>query len=216
LHLYGSARDEATHALQSFRVINLRDVDKHGRHRTLETIMGIYDALAEAARTGGPYQTCLDPPPADPRVAHEPRRKIISLERGRAVLDILLLLEAWGRPVSMLALEPALVLMRNNAARQAQLHQPLTTVQEKEMSGEPRFISGLDVTYRGMLANGAVRRVGETAFELAQPELLRNASQADRQRAAESVRAISQWATESEAYLAVAEQADEVYQVTVS
>jgi hypothetical protein len=30
----------------------------------------IYDAMAEAERTGVPYQTRLDPPPADPRVAH--------------------------------------------------------------------------------------------------------------------------------------------------
>jgi len=67
-----------------------------------------------------------------------------------------------------------------------------------------------------MLANGAIRRVGENAFELAQPELLHNAPQADRQRAAESVRAISQWPTESEAYLAVAEEADEVYEVALS
>lgn len=30
----------------------------------------IYDAMAEAARTGQPDQSRLDPPPADPRVAH--------------------------------------------------------------------------------------------------------------------------------------------------
>jgi hypothetical protein len=30
----------------------------------------IYVAMAEAIRTGRPYQTRLDPPPADPRVAH--------------------------------------------------------------------------------------------------------------------------------------------------
>lgn len=34
----------------------------------------IYDAMAEAARTGTPYQTRLDPPPADPRVAHPDTR----------------------------------------------------------------------------------------------------------------------------------------------
>jgi hypothetical protein len=30
------------------------------------------DAMAAAERTGVPYQTRLDPPPADPRVAHPP------------------------------------------------------------------------------------------------------------------------------------------------
>lgn len=29
--------------------------------------------LAEAIASGRPYQTGLDPPPADPRVAHSPR-----------------------------------------------------------------------------------------------------------------------------------------------
>lgn len=216
LHLYGIAQDEATNVLQSFRVINRRDLDKHGRYYTSDTIMAIYDALAEAARSGQSYRTCLDPPPADPLVAHRPLRKKVQLDRGRAVLDILLLLEAWGRPVSILALEPALVLMRNDAARQAQSRRPLTAVQKKELSAEPSSVSGLDVLYRGMLANGVIRRVGDNAFELAQPELLRNASKADRRRAAESVKAISQWANEREALLAVAEQADEVYEVAVS
>jgi len=33
-------------------------------------ILECYDAMATAMRTGRPYQTILDPPPADPRVAH--------------------------------------------------------------------------------------------------------------------------------------------------
>jgi len=32
----------------------------------------VYDAMAEASRTGVPYVTRLEPPPADPRVAHPP------------------------------------------------------------------------------------------------------------------------------------------------
>jgi hypothetical protein len=31
--------------------------------------------MAEAIRTGQPYRTRLDPPPADPRVAHPARRE---------------------------------------------------------------------------------------------------------------------------------------------
>jgi hypothetical protein len=42
----------------------------HGRYRTKRVILEIYDAMAESTRTGKPYQTRLDPPPADPRVAH--------------------------------------------------------------------------------------------------------------------------------------------------
>lgn len=37
---------------------------------TKETILSVYDEMAEAIRSGEPYRTRLDPPPADPRVAH--------------------------------------------------------------------------------------------------------------------------------------------------
>ena len=36
-------------------------------------ILEIYDAMQKAMETGEPYQTLLDPPPADPRVAHPVR-----------------------------------------------------------------------------------------------------------------------------------------------
>ena len=34
------------------------------------TTLKIYDALTEAMKTGTPYQTRLNPPPADPRCCH--------------------------------------------------------------------------------------------------------------------------------------------------
>ncbi len=40
---------------------------------TADAILEIYDELAEAIVTGRRYQTRLDPPPADPCVAHPPR-----------------------------------------------------------------------------------------------------------------------------------------------
>jgi hypothetical protein len=46
------------------------EVVKPGRYITKDTILEIYDALAEAVKTGKPYQTRLDPPPADPRCCH--------------------------------------------------------------------------------------------------------------------------------------------------
>ena len=40
----------------------------------LSDVQGLtYDEMAEAIRTGVPYSTRLDPPPADPRVAHPAR-----------------------------------------------------------------------------------------------------------------------------------------------
>jgi hypothetical protein len=36
-------------------------------------ILEIYDEMQRAMETGEPYQTRLDPPPADPRVGHGAR-----------------------------------------------------------------------------------------------------------------------------------------------
>jgi hypothetical protein len=44
------------------------------RYRTKRVIFEIYDEMAEAMRTGKPYQTRLDPP-ADPRCCHPPRER---------------------------------------------------------------------------------------------------------------------------------------------
>ncbi len=45
-----------------------------GGCRTNTPILRIYDAMQRAIDGGEPYQTVLDPPPADPRVAHPPRK----------------------------------------------------------------------------------------------------------------------------------------------
>jgi hypothetical protein len=57
------------------------EVVKPGRYITKDTILEIYDALIESIRTGTPYQTRLNPPPADPRCCH-PKRKIAILAFG--------------------------------------------------------------------------------------------------------------------------------------
>jgi len=44
-----------------------------GEYRTKRIILEFYDAMHRAMETGEPYKTILDPPPADPRVAHPPR-----------------------------------------------------------------------------------------------------------------------------------------------
>ena len=51
-----------------------KDEQKYGEYRTKRVILECYDAMAEAIKTGWPYQTILDPPPADPRVAHPSSR----------------------------------------------------------------------------------------------------------------------------------------------
>ena len=139
----------------------------------------------------------------------------IRLERGRAVLDILLLLEAWNQPVSISALEPALVLMRNDAARQVLLTGRATRRRRHSLSNEPQFVRGLDVIYCGLVANGAIRRVGQAGFELANSQLLSQANAADRAKAAEVIRAIQTLSDLRNLSQVVASLAHEQYEITV-
>jgi hypothetical protein len=69
-HLYGISHDDTDYILDTFPIVRKNDEKAHGEYRTKRVILEIYDAMAEASRTGRPYQTRLDPPPADPRVAH--------------------------------------------------------------------------------------------------------------------------------------------------
>ena len=62
-HLYGIEREDVDYIMDSFPVVKTKDEQRYGTFRTKELILEIYDAMAEAARTGKPYQTILDPPP---------------------------------------------------------------------------------------------------------------------------------------------------------
>lgn len=71
-HLYGLARDEVEHVMDSFPVVRRYDERDHGEFRTKRLILEIYDAMAKAAEAGGVYESPLDPPAGDgPR--HAPR-----------------------------------------------------------------------------------------------------------------------------------------------
>ncbi|MCP4658341.1 MAG: N-6 DNA methylase, partial [bacterium] len=74
-HLYGIERDDVDYIMETFPIVKKRDVKKHGDYRTKRMILNIYDAMQRAIETAEPYQTLLDPPPADPRVAHPPREE---------------------------------------------------------------------------------------------------------------------------------------------
>ena len=69
-HLYGLERDDVDYIMDTFPIVRRKDEAAHGEYRTKRLILERYDALAEAAANGTEYQTVLDPPPADPRVAH--------------------------------------------------------------------------------------------------------------------------------------------------
>jgi len=73
-HLYDLSRDDTDYVMDTFPIVRKNDEKAHGEYRTKRVILEIYDAMGEATRTGKPYQTYLDPPPADPRVAHPDTR----------------------------------------------------------------------------------------------------------------------------------------------
>jgi hypothetical protein len=51
------------HVLDSFSVLTSAERNHHKEFRTKRLVLEIYDAMAEAAETGRPYRTMLDPPP---------------------------------------------------------------------------------------------------------------------------------------------------------
>ena len=59
--------------METFPIVKRKDEQKYGEYRNKRVIMECYDAMAEAIKTGEPYRTILDLPPADPSVAHPPR-----------------------------------------------------------------------------------------------------------------------------------------------
>jgi hypothetical protein len=97
-HLYGLSRDDTDYVMETFPIVRKNDEKAHGEYRTKRVILEIYDAMAEAARTGKPYQTRLDPPPADPRVAHPPRSHAPALLPSPSLAGLTAL--EWERPHS--------------------------------------------------------------------------------------------------------------------
>jgi hypothetical protein len=65
-HLYGVERDDVDYIMDSFRAFRNNDPVRFARTKAL--ILEIYDAMAQAAASGKPYNTPVDPPPG-----HGPR-----------------------------------------------------------------------------------------------------------------------------------------------
>jgi hypothetical protein len=72
-HLYGIAHNDVDYIMETFPIVKRKDEAAHGEYRTKRFILEIYDAMQRAKESGQPYQTLLDPPPADPRAAHPAR-----------------------------------------------------------------------------------------------------------------------------------------------
>jgi hypothetical protein len=67
---FPTPRDAVSYIMDTFPIVKRKDIAKHGHYRTQQTILEIYDALADSMQSGHSYQTRLDPPPADARCCH--------------------------------------------------------------------------------------------------------------------------------------------------
>jgi len=97
-HLYGLSRDEwlfildpheihgASYPGESFRVLKEKEIAQYDEFRTKRICLQVYDALAESIRTGMPYRTRIDPPPADPQCCH-PKPNVGILAFGSLIND---------------------------------------------------------------------------------------------------------------------------------
>jgi hypothetical protein len=73
-HLYGLGAEDVDYVMDTFPIVRRKDEERYGEYRTKRLILEAYDAMAKAAANGKPFVSKLDPPPADPRVAHKARR----------------------------------------------------------------------------------------------------------------------------------------------
>lgn len=76
--MFPTPRDAVDYIMETFPIVKRKDIKRteikndkgevthEGRYITKDTILDIYDEMAEAIRTGQPYQTRLYPPPGPP------------------------------------------------------------------------------------------------------------------------------------------------------
>jgi len=84
--LYGVGLTDVDYIMDTFPIVRRNDETHHGEYRTKRVILEIYNRMQRAIETGQPYQTLLDPPPADPSCRH-PRKKIGILAFGSLIGD---------------------------------------------------------------------------------------------------------------------------------
>ncbi len=83
---FDSPRDAVSYILDTFPIVRRKDEARHGDYRTRNTILEVYDAMAEAARAGQPYLSRLTPRPGDPSCRH-PKLKVGILAYGSLIHD---------------------------------------------------------------------------------------------------------------------------------
>ena len=73
---YGITVEDVDYIMDTFPIVRKNDEKIHGEYRTKRVVLEIYDEMQRAIETNVAYKTRLDPPPADPRVAH-PSKQLV-------------------------------------------------------------------------------------------------------------------------------------------
>lgn len=89
-HLYGIEREDVDYILDTFPIVRRKDEAAHGRYRTKECILEVYDAMRAAQASGRPYRTRLDPPPANgwtPPASRQEEASLTSESNKRSAIE---------------------------------------------------------------------------------------------------------------------------------
>jgi len=70
---FPTPRHAVDYIMETFPIVKRKDEAAYGEYRTKRVILEIYDEFQQAMATGKPYQTRLNPPPADLRCCHPAR-----------------------------------------------------------------------------------------------------------------------------------------------
>src|SRR5262249_34361564 len=69
-HLYGLARADIDYVMDTFPIVRKNEETSQGEYRTKRMILEVYDRMADCALHDRGYESQLDPPPADRRLAY--------------------------------------------------------------------------------------------------------------------------------------------------
>ena len=81
---FHTPRDAVAYIMDTFPIVRRKDEEKHGEYRSKRVILEIYDEIENALHSGIPYDTRLNPPPADARCCHATRTNalVVTLSRN--------------------------------------------------------------------------------------------------------------------------------------
>jgi hypothetical protein len=71
-----ATRSSRSCILDTFPIVRRKDHAAQGTYRTKDTILALYDQLAEAQRNGVAFVSALAPPPGDARCCHPARETL--------------------------------------------------------------------------------------------------------------------------------------------